>query len=67
MQGETQCTPDTQIGEEEKQQEEEPSQEVGRVVKQITNEGGSTDEGTPQWLTFTFDKKQKVVLPKLTL
>lgn len=65
--GETQTPPDTQVGEEEKQLEEEQSQEVGRVTTQVNTKGGSTEEGTPQWLTFTFNKKKKVVLPKLSL
>ncbi|XP_059064777.1 uncharacterized protein LOC131856854 [Cryptomeria japonica] len=65
-QGEAQAPLDTLVREEE-ENEEVTSQEIGRVMTQITAEEGGTYEGTPQWLIFTFDKKQKVVLPKLTL
>lgn len=36
-------------------------------MTQITTQGVDMDEGTPQWLTFTFNKKQKMVLSKLSL
>lgn len=37
------------------------------VIVDIVPHEGEKDKDVPQWLNFTFEKKKKVVLPKVTL
>lgn len=37
------------------------------ITVNIVPHEGEKDKDVPQWLKFTFEKKEKVVLPKVTL